>query len=131
MAAGETEAVRLHAKDAGASAAPLEAAIGRSPERVRVVHMGAEYLGAFVLSELQGGVEEVSGLALTDEGLKTGAERAVLSYVLHAARFARKRAVEVVAPVGSPEARHLEQEGFRPVGEASSGSRRYRVEVKP
>jgi hypothetical protein len=130
MAADEADAVRKHARGAGPSSAPLTAAIANTPERVRVVHMGAEYLGAFVLSELQGGVEEVSGLSLTEEGLKTGAERAVLSYVLHAAKFARKRAVEVVAPPGSAEARHLEEEGFRPMGEASGGSRRYRVEVK-
>lgn len=125
--AGEIAAV---AKEADSGGAVLAAVLSEHPERVRVVHMGHELLGAFVLSELEGGVEEMSGLALRAEGLSAGAERAVVEYVVGAARFARKKAVEVVAHPNSAESRHLEREGFRPSGKGTKDEQRYRIEVK-
>ena len=112
-------------------AAPLEAAVKAHPERVRVAHLGHEHAGAFVLTELDGGIEEISGLALTGVGSSAGAERAVVEYVVNAAKFGGKRAVEVVAPEGSSEARHLASEGFHPEGEAPKGLARYRIDLKP
>ena len=125
--AGEIAAV---AKEASSGGAVLAAVLSEHPERVRVVHMGHELLGAFVLTELESGVEEISGLALRAEGLSAGAERAVVEYVVGAARFARKKAVEVVAHPHSAESRHLEREGFRPSGKGTKDEQRYRIEVK-
>jgi hypothetical protein len=129
MAVAEADAVHKHAEKGGPSSSALLEALAAHPESVRIVHIGAEYLGAFVLTELKGGVEEVSGISLTEEGLKTGAERAVISYVLHAAKFARKKSVEVLAAAGSPEALHLEAEGFKASGAAEGGSRRFKIDV--
>jgi len=96
---------------------------------VRVVHIGTEVLGAFILNELEGGIEEIEALTLNEEGRKTGAERTVIDYVVSAARFARKRAVEVLAPPGTEESRHLEGLGF--AVKASGGAlKRYRLDLK-
>ncbi len=130
MQADEAGQIAAVAKEAASGGAVLASALASHPERVRVVHMGHELLGAFVLAELEGGVEEISGLALRAEGLSAGAERAVVEYVVGAARFARKRAVEVVAHPHSPESRHLEREGFRPSGQGTKDEQRYRIDVK-
>jgi len=130
MHPNEAEQIEAVAREAASGGAVLAKALQEHPERVRVVHMGHELLGAFVLTELEGGVEEIAGLALRAEGLSAGAERAVVEYVVGAARFARKKAVEVVAQPHSAESRHLEREGFRPSGKGSQDEQRYRIEVK-
>lgn len=118
------------ANEADSGGKALSLALSLRPERVRVVHFGHELLGAFVLMELEGGIEEISGLTLRPEGLSAGAERAVVEYVVGAARFARKKAVEVVAHPHSAESRHLEREGFLPSGKGTKDEQRYRIEVK-
>ncbi len=130
MQADEAGAIADVAKEAESGGGALEACLAAHPERVRVVHIGHELLGAFVLTELDGEVEEISGLALRAEGLRAGAERAVVEYVVGAARFARKKAVEVVAHRDSAESRHLEREGFRPSGKGTADEQRYRIDVK-
>ena len=125
----EAAEVRKIGQGAGELGAPLVKASSTAPHSVRVVHIGHEVLGAFILNELEGGVEEVEALTLNDEGRKTGAERTVIDYVVSAARFARKKAVEVVAPPGTEEARHLEALGF--AGKGAAGlRRRYRLDLK-
>jgi hypothetical protein len=108
----------------------LEDAVSNEPALVRVVHIGEEVVGAFVLRDLKGGVEEVSGLHLTSEGASAGAERAALEYVVSAARFAHKSAVEVIAPSNSGEARHLVGLGFRKVSDMDGSLVRYRFELR-
>jgi len=108
----------------------LEDAVSNEPALVRVVHIGEEVVGAFVLRDLKGGVEEVSGLHLTSEGSSAGAERAALEYVVSAARFAHKSAVEVIAPSNSGEARHLVELGFHKVGDMDGSLVRYRFELR-
>lgn len=112
-------------------AAALEEAVGSHPDRVRVLHLGHEHAGAFVLTDLAGGVEEISGFALTPVGMSAGAERAVVEYLVNAAKFGGKRAIEVLAPVDSAEGRHLAREGFRPMGAAAEGLQRFRIDLKP
>jgi hypothetical protein len=126
----EAKEVLDAAKGATPEAAPLTDAVAHHPERVRVAHIGHEHVGAFVLTELDGGVEELSGLALTEEGLRSGAERAVVEYVVSAAKFGGKRALEVVAPEGSAEARHLLSEGFHAQGDPARGLARFRIDFK-
>ncbi len=126
----EADEVLAAARGAKPPAAPLTDAVAHHPERVRVAHIGHEHVGAFVLTELDGGVEELSGLALTDEGLRSGAERAVVAYVVSAAKFGGKRALEVVAPEGSAEARHLIAEGFHAQGDPARGLARFRIDLK-
>ncbi len=130
---------KWHPKDMGAVTATaakgparvvLEEALSNEPALVRVVHVGEEVVGAFVLRDLKGGVEEVSGLHLTSEGQSVGAERAALEYVVSAARFAHKSAVEVIAPTGSGEARHLVELGFHKVSEMEGNLVRYRFELR-
>jgi hypothetical protein len=131
MAAHESADVARAAKEANPKAPALEEALSVHPERVRVAEIGHERVGAFVLAELEGGVEEISGLALTEIGLRAGAERAVVEYVVSAAKFGGKRAVEVIAPEGSAEARHLLQEGFHAEGGPLKGLVRFRIDLKP
>jgi len=130
MQPDEQAEVLQAAKAAKPRAAALEEAVANHPERVRVAHLGHEHAAAFVLTELEGGIEEISGLALAPAGLAWGAERAVVEYVVSAAKFGGKRAVEVVAPEESAEARHLLAEGFRPFGAAERGLARFRIELK-
>jgi hypothetical protein len=130
MAGHESADVARAAREANPKAPALEEALSAHPERVRVAEIGHERVGAFVLNELEGGVEEISGLALTEIGLRAGAERAVVEYVVSAAKFGGKRAVEVVAPEGSAEARHLLQEGFHAEGGPAKGLIRFRIELK-
>ena len=127
----EADEVLGAARKAKPRAAALEEAVAQHPDRVRVAHLGHEHVGAFVLAELEGGVEEISGLAITETGVSSGVERAVVEYIVHSAKFGGKRAVEVVAPEGSAEARHLVAEGFRPSGAAEKGFARFRVDLKP
>lgn len=130
MRPGEAETLKRTALNAGPRGSPLLEAVAGHPERVRVAEMGGEVLGAFVLTELQGGVEELSGMNINEEGRKTGAEGAIIEYVVHAARFGGKRAIEVVAETGSAEARRLEAEGFEPKDEPRAGEKRYRMNLK-
>jgi len=126
----EPEEIARVAKAAKPPASALLAALQDAPEHVRVVAMGHELLAAFVLAELPGGVEEISGLAFSEAGMSAGAERAAVEYVVGAARFGGKKAVEVVARTGSAEARHLEREGFKPAGKAAAGEQRFRLALK-
>jgi hypothetical protein len=130
MAPHEADEVRRAARGAKPPAPALADAVDQHPERVRVAHLGHEHVGAFVLTDREGGVEEISGLALTEVGVSSGAERAFVEYIVHAAKFGGKRAVEVVAPEGSAEARHLVGEGFRPFGAPQGGLARFRIDLK-
>ena len=131
MAGHEAAEVAREAREADPKAPALEEALAAHPDRVRVAEIGHERVGAFVLAELEGGVEEISGLALTLSGRSAGAERAVVEYVVHAAKFGGKRAVEVLAPEGSAEARHLLREGFHAEGGPAKGLVRFRIDLKP
>lgn len=126
----EAAEVLRAAKGAKPPSEALEEAVAKHPERVRVAHLGHEHTGAFVIAELEGGVEEITGLAMSDVGRSSGAERAVIEYIVGAAKFGGKRAVEVVAPEGSAEARHLVAEGFRPFGAPAHGLARFRIDLK-
>lgn len=130
MHANEVAAVKLVADAAGDAAGPLRAAVDQNPHAVRVIHIGHEVLGAFLLTDMPGHVEELSCLTLTDEGAGSGAEPLVLDYVVKAARFSRKKAIEVVAPPDSAEAVHLGALGFVDAGEAGAGRQRYRLTLK-
>jgi len=121
--------VKTIGEGAGPSGAPLVKASQGAPHSVRVVHIGHEVVGAFILNELEGGIEEIEALTLNEEGRKTGAERTVIDYVVSAARFARKRAVEVLAPPGTEESRHLEGLGFAAKG-TGGALKRYRLDLK-
>jgi hypothetical protein len=128
MHANEVSAVVAVAEAGGEAARPLRAAIDSDPHRVRVVHIGHEVLGAFLLAELADHVEEVSCITLTEGGRRSGAEPMLLDYVVKAARFSRKHAVEVVAAPGTAEAVHLEAIGFARV--TSSLPARYRLKLR-
>jgi len=130
MHAGEEPAVAAVARAGGDAARELAAAVASDPHAVRVVHMGAEVLGAFLVADLKDQVEQVSCITLSDEGRRTGAEPLVVDYVVKAARFSRKRAVEVVAPPGSSEARHLEALGFVRSVETDGEGARYRLNLR-
>lgn len=130
MHGNELAAVTRVVEAAGEGAAPLRDALAKDPHSVRVVHIGHEVLGAFLLSYLPGDVEEVSCLTLNEEGTNSGAEPLVLDYVVKAARFSRKKAVEVVAAPGSSEAVHLEALGFAKSGDASGGRARWRLALR-
>jgi hypothetical protein len=125
----EADAVKKIGLSAGPDGAPLVKASLAAPHSVRVVHMGHEVLGAFILNELDGGIEEIEALSLNEEGRKTGAERTVIDYVVSAARFAHKSAVEVLAPPGTEESRHLEGLGFAVKG-SGGALKRYRLALK-
>jgi len=125
----EAAKVAADAKAGGAPSHALDEALANHPERVRVAQIGHEHVAAFVLTELEGGVEEISALSLSEVGMRAGAERAVVEYVVSAAKFGGRRAVEVLAPEGSAEARHLLAEGFRAGAKTGAGLVRFRIDL--
>jgi hypothetical protein len=126
----EAAAVTAVAAAGGESARPLALAVAADPHHVRVVHMGHEVLGAFLLADLPGHVEEVSCITLNDEGKRAGAEPLLLDYVVKAARFSRKRAVEVVTWKGSAEEAHLSALGFQRAEDGGEAGLRYRLKLR-
>jgi len=52
----EEDVVKSIGKAAGPAGAPLVTASSGAPHSVRVVHIGTEVLGAFILNELEGGM---------------------------------------------------------------------------
>ncbi len=130
MHSEEASAVLAIATAGGEGARELDRALAEDPHAVRVIHIGHEVLGAFLLNELPGHVEQVSCITLNEEGKRSGAEPLLLDYVVKAARFSRKEAVEVVARSDSVEAAHLLATGFAPAGEAPGGRTRYRLTLK-
>ncbi len=130
MHADEVSEVTAVADAGGKAARLLRQAVTDDPHAIRVVHMGSEVLGAFLRAEIKDQVEEVSCLTLNEEGRRTGAERALLDYVVKAARFSRKRAVEVLAVPRSSEALHLESMGFDARGPLEGELARYRLVLR-
>ena len=130
MHEGDAAAVSAIAAAAGDAARDLTSAVARDPHSVRVVHMGHEVIGAFLLAELQDRVEEVSCITLNDAGRRSGAEPLVLDYVVRTARFSQKAAVDVVPSADSSEPGFLKALGFERSAGTKGEGERYRLRLK-